>query len=603
MEELKSPICCVLGHVDTGKTKFLDKIRNSNVQDKEVGGITQQMGATFFSRDILSKLTSGLVKPKHIKVPGILIMDTPGHEMFSNMRDRGSSICQIAIIIVDITHGIEQQTEESIELLKKHNTPFIVALTKLDKIYEWENGEWETNRTLIDRQKPETQGLFWDRVRDISLQFNSLGHNVELFHLNKNLQNDISMIPVSNITGDGIPDVFCALIGLTQKFMTKKIKFRENTKCVILEVRKLDGVGYTIDVILINGRLKVGDTIMFLTYQGVKTTQIKRIYSPPEGKEIRVKSELVSHNEIKASYSAKIFAEDLRNVIAGTRLYNITTSSDDEINKDRNTLEEELEKCLRTESDTGIHIQTSSMGSMEALLQYCKEHKINVASKGLGNISKKDFLNAQNQLTKSKSKKNHIMLGFDVNINKDLQKEIENSGIKLFINEHIYRMLDDYNKYCAEVKKEELEVAKEHFKNDLFVPVVLKIIPKYIFNKCDPIVFGVKIKEGTLYKNTNIRVRKGNNIIDIGNIEEIRLDNKEVDSAERGKEVSVKIVPPEDNANNIVYGRNFDDKDLLFSKMTKNTVKALKIFKNEYKIDIPTLNKLIVANNIQNNYG
>ena len=195
------------------------------------------------------------------------------------------------------------------------------------------------------------------------------------------------------------------------------------------------------------------------------------------------------------------------------------------------------------------------------------------------------------------------MLAFDVNITKDLQKEIENSGIKLFINEHIYRMLDDYNKYCAEVKKEELEIAKEHFKNDLFVPVVLKVIPKYIFNKCNPIVFGVKIKEGTLYKNTNIRVRKGNNIIDIGNIEEIRLDNKEVDSAERGKEVSVKIVPPEDNATNIVYGRNFNEKDLLFSKMTKNTVKALKIFKNEYKIDIPTLNKLIVANNIQNNYG
>ncbi len=222
MEELKSPICCVLGHVDTGKTKFLDKIRNTNVQDKEVGGITQQMGATFFSQDILSKLTSGLIKPNQIKVPGVLIMDTPGHEMFSNMRDRGSSICQIAIIIVDITHGIEQQTEESIELLKKHNTPFIVALTKLDKIYEWENGDWETIRSLIDRQKPETQGIFWDRIREISLQFNSLGHNVELFHLNKNLKNDISMIPISNITGDGIPDVFLCINWINTKVYGKK---------------------------------------------------------------------------------------------------------------------------------------------------------------------------------------------------------------------------------------------------------------------------------------------------------------------------------------------------------------------------------------------
>ena len=405
MEELKSPICCVLGHVDTGKTKFLDKIRNSNVQEKEVGGITQQMGATFFSKDILSEYTSNLIKPNQIKVPGILIIDTPGHEMFSNMRDRGCSICQLAILIVDITHGVEQQTEESVELLRKHNTPFVVVLTKLDKIYEWESSNFESTRTLIDKQKPETQGFFWDRIRAISLQFNSLGHNVELFHLNKNLKSDISLIPVSNISGDGIPDVFCALIGLTQKFMTKKITFRENTRCVILEVRKLEGVGYTIDIILINGRLKVGDTIMFLTFNGVKTSQIKRIYSPPEGKEIRLKSDLISKDEIKASYSAKIFADDLQNVIAGSRLYNISNSSEEEVKVDKENLELELETCLKTDSDIGIHIQTSSMGSMEALLQYCKDNKIKVSSKGLGDLSKKDFLNVKSQLVKSNSKK------------------------------------------------------------------------------------------------------------------------------------------------------------------------------------------------------
>ena len=598
MEELKSPICCVLGHVDTGKTKFLDKIRNSNVQEKEVGGITQQMGATFFSKDILSEYTSNLIKPNQIKVPGILIIDTPGHEMFSNMRDRGCSICQLAILIVDITHGVEQQTEESVELLRKHNTPFVVVLTKLDKIYEWESSNFESTRTLIDKQKPETQGFFWDRIRAISLQFNSLGHNVELFHLNKNLKSDISLIPVSNISGDGIPDVFCALIGLTQKFMTKKITFRENTRCVILEVRKLEGVGYTIDIILINGRLKVGDTIMFLTFNGVKTSQIKRIYSPPEGKEIRLKSDLISKDEIKASYSAKIFADDLQNVIAGSRLYNISNSSEEEVKVDKENLELELETCLKTDSDIGIHIQTSSMGSMEALLQYCKDNKIKVSSKGLGDLSKKDFLNVKSQLVKSNSKKNHIILGFDINVNKDLKREVESSGIKLLINDHIYTLLDEFKIYCDEIKKDEMKVLKENFKDDLFVPVVLKVIPKYIFNKSNPIVFGVKVKEGTLYKNTNIRVKKGNKIIDIGIIDEIRLDNKEVEFAEKDKEVSIRISSKKDSSN-IVYGRNFDHNDLLFSKMTKNTIKALKIFKNEFKIDMTTLNKLIIANDLQ----
>lgn len=598
MEELKSPICCVLGHVDTGKTKFLDKIRNSNVQEREVGGITQQMGATFFSKDILSELTSNLIKPNQIKVPGVLIMDTPGHEMFSNMRDRGCSICQLAILIVDITHGVEQQTEESVELLRKHNTPFVVVLTKLDKIYEWKSGNFESTKTLIDKQKPETQGFFWDRIRAISLQFNSLGHNVELFHLNKNLKSDISLIPVSNISGDGIPDVFCALIGLTQKFMTKKITFRENTRCVILEVRKLEGVGYTIDIILINGRLKVGDTIMFLTFNGVKTSQIKRIYSPPEGKEIRLKSDLILKDEIKASYCAKIFADDLQNVIAGSRLYNVSNSSEEEFKIDKENLELELETCLKTDSEIGIHIQTSSMGSMEALLKYCKDNKIKVSSKGLGDLSKKDFINVKSQLVKSNSKKNHIILGFDINVNKDLRREVESSGIILLINDHIYTLLDEFKKYCDEIKKDEMKVLKESFKDDLFVPVVLKIIPKYIFNKSNPIVFGVKVKEGTLYKNTNIRVKKGNKIIDIGIIDEIRLDNKEVEFAEKDKEVSIRISSKKDSSN-IVYGRHFDHNDLLFSKMTKNTIKALKIFKNDFKIDMTTLNKLIIANDLQ----
>tara|TARA_B100000902_G_C27314361_1_gene920330 strand:+ start:1837 stop:3639 length:1803 start_codon:yes stop_codon:yes gene_type:complete len=594
-DKLKAPICCVLGHVDTGKTTFLDKIRNTNVQNKEVGGITQQMGATYFSKDILSKLTQDMIPIDRIKIPGVLIMDTPGHEMFSDMRDKGSSLCNMAILIVDITHGLENQTYESIELLRKYKTPFIVALTKIDRIYEWQNCEYSNFKDLLNKQTQNADTNFWNRVNDITSQFNNLGLNAELFHLNKKRGECISLIPISSMTGDGFPDIFTALIGLTQRFMLKKITYRDNVKCMALEVRELEGVGKTIDIILVNGTMNVGDKIMFLTNTGCEISVIKRIYSPPANKEIRVKSDLISHTSIQASFSAKLFGDNLENAITGHRIHVINDFDENQINELKIEMEKELEQILLAKHDTGIHIQTSSFGSMEALCKYLEEKKINVATKGLGKITKKDTIKIISNLSKSKSKKNHVILAFDIELNKDIAKELETNNIKIFTNNHIYTLISDYEKYRKEVNTEEMKIVKEKYKDDIQIPVTLKVIPKYIFNKTDPIVVGVNIKKGTLYLNTNLRtINSKNEFIDIGEVIEIRKDDKEVEDASTGSDVSIKIK----TNNNVTYGRHFDNKNLLFSKLTKNTLKMLKMFKSDYKIDIDLLNDLLSKNQI-----
>ncbi|KAM0677824.1 eukaryotic translation initiation factor 5B [Binucleata daphniae] len=409
----KSPITCILGHVDTGKTKLLDKLRHTNVQLGEAGGITQQIGATFFP-DTYLQINCKI----NTVFPGILIIDTPGHESFTNLRSRGSSLCNIAILVIDIMHSLEPQTLESIEMLKMRKTPFVIALNKIDRIYEWKNmneinkkkEHMSTASTLyefdISRQKKNAQLEFEQKLNDIMLALSEIGLNTALYSKNTDQSKIINIVPTSAMTGEGIPNLFSTILSLCEKYMTKKLTYDQNNfECTVLEVKNEEGHGITIDAILSNGELREGDKICLCGFEGPIITSVKTILVPEACKESRTKSILVSVKKVTGSLGIKIAATNLEKVVCGTSIVKINTIRTSEKNTNNTDMNkkhqdsnintgiyteniakkmvmDELNSVLNSikTEEIGVHIQASTLGSLEALLNFLKTKYLLVLS-------------------------------------------------------------------------------------------------------------------------------------------------------------------------------------------------------------------------------
>lgn len=503
-DNLRSPICCILGHVDTGKTKLLDKIRQTNVQEGEAGGITQQIGATYFPVEAIKQKTAVINQDGKFeyKVPGLLIIDTPGHESFSNLRSRGSSLCNIAILVVDIMHGLEPQTLESMKLLRDRKTPFIVALNKIDRLYGWKKIDNNGFQDSLRMQSKAVQNEFKNRLEQTKLAFAEQGFNSELYYENKSMAKYVSLVPTSAHTGEGIPDMLKLIVQLTQERMVGSLMYLSEVQATVLEVKQIEGFGMTIDVILSNGILKEGDRIVLCGVEGVIKTNIRALLTPAPLRELRLKSAYVHNKEVKAALGVKISAPGLEGAIAGSRL--LVVGPDD----DESDLEDEVESDLATlfsrveKSGRGVSVQASTLGSLEALLDFLKDCKIPVANVGIGPVFKRDVMQCGIMLEKAKDYA--VMLCFDVKVDKEAQQYADEQGIKIFTADIIYHLFDQFTKHMDELT----EKKKEESKLLAVFPCVLNTVA--VFNKTSPIVVGVDVVDGQLKINTPIAAIKTN---------------------------------------------------------------------------------------------
>jgi translation initiation factor 5B len=558
---IRQPIVCVLGHVDSGKTLLLDKIRKTSVGAREVGGITQHIGASFFPVETLKQLVGpSLANLKSgIEIPGLLVIDTPGHEAFSNLRRRGGSVADIAILVVDVLRGFEAQTYECIDILKARKTPFIVAVNKIDRVPGWKSQPDESFMKVYNKQDPYAKQDLDNKLYDIMGTFSRLSFNTDRFDRVRDFTQTIALVPVSAKTGEGIPELLMVLIGLTQQYLKKQLQTTEGpAKGSVLEIKEEPGLGLTLNSIIYDGTLNKDDTIVIGGKEKPIVTRIKAILVPKPLDEMRdPRDKFTSVDFIFAAAGVKIVASDLEGALAGAPLYAVAPGETSE--KYSKIIEDEIKKIRITTQIDGVVLKADTLGSLEAIAEILKQNNIQVRIADVGDVSKRDVIEAS--AVKSHDPLMGVVLAFGVKLLPDIEQEAANRGVQIFKEQIVYHMIE---KYLGWVKsKSEAKVEAELEK--LVKPGKILVMSGYIFRRAKPAIFGVEVLVGALKPKTNlVRAESGE---DVGELQQIQDKGKGVTEATQGMQVAVSMDKP-------TVGRHVFEKDVLFVKVPEPDVRA-----------------------------
>jgi translation initiation factor 5B len=578
---IRQPIITVLGHVDHGKTKLLDAIRNSKVTEKEAGAITQHIGATEVPVETIREISGSLLERFgfELKIPGLLFIDTPGHEAFTNLRKRGGSIADLAILVVDVMQGLQPQTIEAIQILKTYKVPFVIAMNKIDMIqyYDSKPGSFLDN---LKNQSPKTVTLLDEKLYVLVGKIYEQGFESERFDRCE-FGKQIPIVPVSAETKEGLPEILTLLSGLSQKYLEKKldISSEENGRAAVLEAKEEQGLGKTIDVILYKGSLKVNDKIAVAGKNGIIETKIRALLQPKPLQEIRMtKERFLSVKEVSAATGVKVVAPCLDHVLAGATLAVIKTG--DEIKE----LEDEF-KTVKIESCVeGIIIKADAIGSLEALTELFKNAKVPIRKTDIGPVTRKDVMDASTNCEENKLYK--AIISFNVEIDEGAEEETKLREVKLFSGNVVYKLIEDYTKWTEEIKNAE----KKDALSKLVTPVEFEVMQGHIFRNNKPAIFGAKIIEGKLREGWKVMNKKGEFI---GTIEGMQDKGERFKEAKKGMELAVSV-----KGGNI--GRNLFEGDHLFSILPLSQTKELFKFMDELTEEEKDLLKKIHTIKIQN---
>jgi len=538
-------------------------MRGTIVAVREAGGITQHIGASLFPLDAVietCKALLGEVKIEKLKIPGLMFIDTPGHAAFANLRKRGGSIADIAILVIDIINGIQEQTRECIQLLKSRRTPFVVAANKIDLIPGWRPSELAPFSKTFESQSKLVQEELEKKIYELVGELSFFGFKADLYTKIRDFTKTLAIVPVSAKTGEGIPDLLLILLGLAQSFMQDRLMTSPSSPAegVVLEVLEEVGIGHTINAIISDGVLRVGDRIALMGVDGPFSTRVKALLMPKPLDEMRdPRDKFRRVEEVEAAVGVKIVAEGLDKCLAGSPIYVIPTPSVE--NEILEKIKNEIEEFMITTDKIGVVVKTDTLGSLEAATLYLREKGIPIRRADIGEVSKRDIVEAE--AVRMKDELKGVILAFNVKVDSDLEIEANNRGIRIFKDSVLFRLV---NTYLEWVEKETTTRRLRIFES-LMKPGKIKIMEGYVFRRSEPAIVGVEILAGTIRPKYPLMNSKGKIV---GTISQIQDRGQSIHEASTGARVAISMREP-------IVGRHIREGEILYTALPEQDARLL----------------------------
>ena len=552
---IRSPIVSVLGHVDHGKSSVLDAIRGTNILATEAGAITQAIGASIVPLDIIKKRCGPLLQSMKLSftIPGLLFIDTPGHAAFTNLRKRGGNLADIAVVVIDLNEGFRPQTIEAIEILRSYKTPFLIAANKMDLISGYKK---KSDFILkdIESQDPAWITAFETKMYELVGKLHEkFGIQAERYDRVENFTKQVAIVPTSALGNHGISELLVMLTGLAQKFLEETLKLESAGpgKGTVLEIKETIGFGITMDVILYDGMIKVGDTIVIAGMDGAIVTKVKALLEPNPLQEMRdKKSKYKNIKEATAATGLKIAAPDMEGVVAGMPVRVAPNAASVDAIKEE--LQREVEEVVIATGKDGIIIKADTLGSLEALSVLLKDKQVPIRKASVGAISKKDIIDAESNEDSLTS----VILGFNI------PNEPSTEKVTILTSNIIYRLIEDFENWqkAARMKEESKEL------ENLIRPCKVEVLQNCIFRQSNPCVAGVEILAGTLKTGMPLMNKEGRQLTTLKSIERNKESALE---AKRGEQVATSLP-------GVTAGRQLFEHDVLYSAIPEDQFRQLK---------------------------